>query len=402
MLNSDQQWALEALIDFALYSEDNEFILTGSPGTGKSFLLDHFFSELKNQQKKMVGMGIPQVFHDAHIVATTNKASSIIGATGTIHKSLYLTPKTDKKTGESYLQQYYVPWYKDNLFIIDECSMIDEKVYKFIKKDILNMQGNKIIYVGDRNQLPPVKSKFSIFTKGIPQVELREFMRFDSPDIKDLIQELRDNIGNPNKIKDIFKNLKDSEHIHRVETPDEIEAVFKKFGVSDKVLAFTKKNVENINKFFRKMYGKPEEITKGDLVEMGSTVSTSTGRSYTGASDVVTNVVPGKAWDKITLKNFGTFYSYVDLEKYDEELKRLHRECYKKKNFTDVDVFTGQILKLSFGYASTVHKAQGSTYDKVCIDIQDICKCKEPDTMAKLFYVACSRAKKELYLYYGE
>lgn len=404
MLNTDQQTALQALLDFVLYSEDEQFILTGSPGTGKSFLLNQFFTQLGEELGNLEKMGIPCVVTASRVVATTNKASSIIQAEGTLHRLLYLKPKTNNKTGETKIEQSNYPNIYKTLVVIDECSMIDHQVYKYITKDLLG-KGNKIIYVGDKNQLPPVNSKFSIFNKNIGFVELKQFMRFDSPDIKNLVEQLRDNINDTSRIIDIFNNLESSEHIHRVEKPEEIEAIFKGFDVNDKVLAYTNSNVNNINKFFRSLLGKSDIISEGDLVEMGSCVeSFNTGcMTYTGATAVVEKVSStGLIYDLVHLKDYGGYNTYIDTTKYDQEVKRLTAECRKKGDFTSLVFFKEHYLKLTFGYASTVHKAQGSTYNKVFIDLQDICKCTDSETMAKLFYVACSRAKSELYLYYGE
>ena len=49
-------------------------------------------------------------------------------------------------------------------------------------------------------------------------------------------------------------------------------------------------------------------------------------------------------------------------------------------------------------FASTVNKAQGSTYDKVFIDLSDFKPMvhKDPIQLARLLYVAMSRAKYQV------
>ena len=49
-------------------------------------------------------------------------------------------------------------------------------------------------------------------------------------------------------------------------------------------------------------------------------------------------------------------------------------------------------------YACTINKAQGSTYDEVFIDLDDICKCNSGDQIARMLYVAVSRARHHVYL----
>ena len=48
---------------------------------------------------------------------------------------------------------------------------------------------------------------------------------------------------------------------------------------------------------------------------------------------------------------------------------------------------------------STVHKAQGSTYQNIFIDLNDLSVCKSYETAARLLYVACTRATDHVYLY---
>lgn len=62
---------------------------------------------------------------------------------------------------------------------------------------------------------------------------------------------------------------------------------------------------------------------------------------------------------------------------------------------------------LDYGFAITSHRAQGSTYDNVYVDINDIVYDKtgmpyaNADEMLRRLYVACSRARKKLIMCYG-
>lgn len=70
----------------------------------------------------------------------------------------------------------------------------------------------------------------------------------------------------------------------------------------------------------------------------------------------------------------------------------------------------GQIIysrDLDYGFAITSHKSQGSTYENVFVDVNDIVFDKNGqiypnlDDMLRRLYVACSRAKKDLIICYG-
>lgn len=71
-----------------------------------------------------------------------------------------------------------------------------------------------------------------------------------------------------------------------------------------------------------------------------------------------------------------------------------------KHYFRDVYAL-GRAFVMDYPFASTVHKAQGSEYDRVWIDKKDIQKSifnNSYTTYARLMYVAISRAKKKIFI----
>ena len=55
-------------------------------------------------------------------------------------------------------------------------------------------------------------------------------------------------------------------------------------------------------------------------------------------------------------------------------------------------------LDLRPAFASTVHKSQGSTYDTVFINLTDIGRCPVASDVARMMYVAITRAAKRVVL----
>ena len=53
-------------------------------------------------------------------------------------------------------------------------------------------------------------------------------------------------------------------------------------------------------------------------------------------------------------------------------------------------------IDLRAAYAQTVDKSQGSTYDKVFIDLDDISHCTSGARIARMLYVAVSRARHQV------
>ena len=71
----------------------------------------------------------------------------------------------------------------------------------------------------------------------------------------------------------------------------------------------------------------------------------------------------------------------------------------RAKAWRDYMTFKDCVVCMDFPYAMTVHKSQGSTYDTVYVDTQDlgICANSNYNLYLKLLYVAISRASNMVY-----
>ena len=80
----------------------------------------------------------------------------------------------------------------------------------------------------------------------------------------------------------------------------------------------------------------------------------------------------------------------------------LANEALKKarlaEDWTKVKEITESWTDLRATYACTINKSQGSTYGKVFVDLNDIKKCRNSNQIARMLYVAVSRAKYNVYL----
>lgn len=161
---AQQRVALMAMSDFVSdTNKDDFYILCGAAGTGKTSITT-----------ALIGYLNAKAVH-YKIAAPTGRAARILGrksktVNSTIHSLIYNT-KTNPDTGEIkfFLKENVV---KDRtIFIIDEASMIASTVQKEVNnhfvsdnsllKDLIHFVKNgnplnKIIFLGDKNQLPPV------------------------------------------------------------------------------------------------------------------------------------------------------------------------------------------------------------------------------------------------------
>ena len=75
------------------------------------------------------------------------------------------------------------------------------------------------------------------------------------------------------------------------------------------------------------------------------------------------------------------------------EVDGLIKDAYACDEKKKAYMIENHYVDLRLAYASTVNKAQGSTYDNVYIDLNDIGKCYDKDQVRRMLYVALSRAR---------
>ncbi|MDA3911015.1 MAG: DEAD/DEAH box helicase [Bacteroidales bacterium] len=166
-LTAQQSEAVSAISNYINSSDHNIFILTGYAGTGKTSLLKGLSKLFQNE-------------YAIHHLASTGRAAKVLsGKTGmeadTIHRVIY----QHEITVIDRFQQLIKVTYKirtnnapeKSIYFIDESSMISDKKsletdLNFgtgkLLSDLLKYVGNrKLIFIGDKAQLPPVKFDYS-------------------------------------------------------------------------------------------------------------------------------------------------------------------------------------------------------------------------------------------------
>jgi exodeoxyribonuclease-5 len=136
------------------------FRLFGYAGTGKTTLAKQIAEDVDGE----VAFG-----------AYTGKAALVLRSKGcadasTIHSMIYRSRESDEG-GPQFVLNRQSPAAKASLIIIDECSMVDEE----LGRDLLSF-GQPVLVLGDPAQLPPVKGG-GFFTEAEPDVMLTEVHR---------------------------------------------------------------------------------------------------------------------------------------------------------------------------------------------------------------------------------
>lgn len=205
LLNEKQFEAAKMINCFLEQSILPVFYLMGYAGTGKTFLIGHVIKDLFEKNL------IDQIY----VCAPTHQALNVIESSiksnwenkiipnkiifMTIHKLLEFKPiimtNDGSKIFKSIKESKFLKEIKQKLIIIDECSMISKQMVIELEKYV-QLYPLKIIFMGDRKQLPPIGEPESLVFTKIPSkyqysILLDQIMRTKSPEIKEICKIIR-------------------------------------------------------------------------------------------------------------------------------------------------------------------------------------------------------------------
>ena len=437
-LNPDQSAAV-ALLMTAIDRGDPVCRLLGYAGTGKSFsvirLLKHYAA-----------------LRPVILSAPTHKAVSVLRAmaaelggkaeANTIHKVLGLRPEVDEQRGRLVLKRFREPAIESGALIaVDECSMVDSQLLRFIQQAAHDARA-QVLCVGDGAQLPPVfEAQSPAFSGDGVTARLTRIVRqkADHP-ILGMTQQLRDALDGGPVPRFETRHSGDGSllHLDALEFQTALISVMKsKRYRADpdhaRVLCWTNSKTESYNDLIRRaLLGKaadkqcllPNEIVVacspildlkisiGDMV----TVVNAEPDSHLGIPCVKATIAAnGKQGDVFVVRPQGReLYkekvtslvkaanalqsAYNDarngnrLDKYpeldDKRRKAAWRDFFefKDQSFADLRPI----------HATTVHRSQGSTYEKVFVDLIDIGRNTRRDVLLRLLYVALTRSRGDV------
>ena len=376
LLNPEQEAALSLL-----NGEENIF-LTGAAGTGKSFLLKHFMRESGDDE-------FP-------ILASTGAAAILVGGR-TFHSffGLGIFEGGISATIERAVQNKRLAKRikETEGFIIDEVSMLSgptlraaESISRRIRECDEPWGGMRVIAVGDFAQLPPVnpfsQTKEWAFLDEVweqsqfKHVALNEIMRTSGDKFLKVLNSIRD--GRVTSEVTTFLNAR------ATDLPEIFDGT-RLFARKDNVDRYNFQHLEQLEgetRSFETIYsGKAREIENfkkhapiPDVIHLKE-----------GALVMLRQNDPERRWVNGSLGHIVE----MDDEKLGITLLKGREIQLEKADFTLLDadgtpVVTARNFPISLAWAVTIHKAQGSTLDKIWVDIR---RLWEPGQA----YVALSR-----------
>lgn len=288
--------------------------------------------------------------------------------------------------------------------------------------------GSRVVWVGDPYQLPPVEGTAAVFDGDMPSAELREVVRQalgnpilraahqyrryldtgHSPDPRQLVPELTPaGLGvslDPGTLRETIRALYSdprNSHLSHV-----------------RFLAYTNKKVLQANKYIRtNVFGMPpdepflpgEVVVANNALEDRGEILISNEQAMEVLSSAPAELEGNPGWD-VALQlpdRVAEVFTPADPAAMEKRLRQRAKQIAastkgqdeKRRAFAALYELRRRILDLRHGYATTVHKSQGSTYSNVIINVSDVINAsRDNNVAARLLYVALTRASEQAHL----
>lgn len=401
-LTEDQKKLLDILNDFIydhLYSRKRADVITigGYAGTGKTTMI----CEFRNQLKKRMRLSVAFLSFTGKATSVLNKKLNMTNAIDardeccTIHKLIYRPLTTYNKLLKTHV---IVGWARKDfedlnayydLFIVDEASMVSKELFEDLRSF-----GVPIIAFGDHGQLPPIGDKFNLMEK--PTFTLTDIHRqaLTSPIIK------------------LSKFVRKEGYIPLGKYSNEVFKLSWKQDVCKKIwdkVEYDDSNLQilcgfnttrcNLNNSIREKLGYinnvPYPSEKLVCLSNNHYINIMNGQTST-----VLFVMPEENAYRITMEIDNELiecyvsdkcFGQVQYTMYENSKDRnIQMSLAFEKGFKSMDYF-------DYGYTISVHKSQGSEWDKIILVEQRTPKWDD-EYYAKWLYTAITRSKQKLFI----
>jgi len=408
----DQQEAYDRVYD-RLARGERFTGLRGYAGTGKTYLISRLVEQLLDEDCAVT------------VCAPTHKAVQVLSEElgdapvqmQTLHSFLGLRLQPTEE-GEYELVAEEERDFTEGVVIVDEASMIGREEWSHIEDAPFWVQW---LFVGDPAQLPPVNEDPSpaLDVPG-PTLETIHRQAADNP-ILELATKIR--TGADGRFGSKFEDGKGvavtrnrEEFLDSVLRAFDTEA-FAEDATHARMLAYRNKTVRRYNREIRaERYGADaDRFVEGEWLVGTETWYHEGVQRLTNSEEVrvkkasvdtfeADDQSEWTVWElKVRTPGKGlTRTIHVlhedELERYEDALERRREKAQDDASKWDrFFELREQFARVDYAYATTVHRAQGSTYDTVFVDHRDLRVCRGDERNA-LLYVAVTRPARRLAL----
>lgn len=382
-LSLKQKKILESILDWYKSKRGQYITLGGYAGTGKTTLLG-FLSEKLHKEYKNISIAYCSYTGKASQVLRKkleeNKSLLPSDFVGTIHRLIYkaILDEDDNVIG---WEKIPIDAFEYDLIIVDEASMVSRDIWE----DLLSFK-RPVLAVGDHGQLPPVEGKFNLMAS--PILRLEEIYRQEKGNPIITISEIARKYG---EIPDmeygqgIKKFSRNSEDVQ--------EFLSEKLGSYDEntmVLVGYNHTRNKLNEGIRQMleFESPKPDVQDRVICLRNNAELGIFNGMLGNIQSIEKVSGADMLDYYQADILfdgedEVFHLPISIEQFGQ------RETLKDVG-RDINLF-------DFGYALTVHKAQGSQAERVILFEERFSKMDD-DMWRRWLYTGVTRAISELYI----
>ena len=384
-LSKDQKDVLHHILEW--FKKDRldmqTVTLGGYAGTGKTTLIGILRRELDALDPGLKVGFVSFTGKAARVLANKIKEAGVQfrkDTVGTIHSLIYTPIENDKEEIVGWQQKDSID---RDLIIVDEASMVDSRIWEHLVSYNI-----PIIAVGDHGQLPPINGNFSLMQK--PQLILEEIHRQAKKDpIIALSIEARTHGEIPvGRFSDRVKKFSAEDP----ETGETLMEMLQNYKEDMLILCGYNKTRKKLNAYIRQSLGFDAPTPQaGDRVICLR--NNHKKRIYNGMLGTIKKII----YHSPRLYNADILFDGEE-DMYNGLIAAQQFDADTALNFSENRALYHGVDLFDFGYALTVHKAQGSQAKRVIMFEERFSKMTDDD-WKRWLYTAITRAEKELYIF---
>lgn len=375
-LSPEQKTAHDAILAF-VKDKKSQLRIGGFAGTGKTYLVAHTLKAIREANKKKTIALACFTGKAAFVLRDKLNAAEALKDEycGTIHGLMYEPVVVD-----GVIKRWRRRTSIDaDLLIIDEASMVSEQIYLDLKKYKVPM-----LFIGDHGQLPPIGGQLSLMDK--PDVTLTQIQRqaADNPIIM-LSAQIRAE-GRMPETNQVFTTDGDGWCQIRAGLQNLIDMT-KDPGQVMFLCGYNRTRTW-LNRAIRERLGfkEPKPMQGEKLICLKNNRDAGIWNGMGGLLKKVDWFDGLYAWAKVQMEDGTDFEGNIVKAQFGAESTLRELEGCDPRELREL---------FDFGYALTVHKAQGSESTRVVL-IDERFSSMTDDDYKRWLYTACTRSRKHL------